>query len=249
MDTLTTTEASRLQRHKTTIRKGLATFVEVGTALKDIRDAKLYRQSHDTFEAFCNAEFAMSRQHAYRFIEGAETVKALPENVTKLVTNLGTAREVAKLPEEQRAEVLEKAKEQGKVTAASVAKATKADTVHDVDQTGEVIPKPLMELWNRAASIKDTLEQLRRCRLAVVKALEASDPCFAEVDKNVMARMESVESDLDRVLPYAVCPTCSGRHADKCKLCKGRGFISEFAWRTFVPKEVRDMRAAVNRKQ
>lgn len=40
---LTTTETERLTDLETTIERGLKTFVEVGQALMEIRDGRLYR--------------------------------------------------------------------------------------------------------------------------------------------------------------------------------------------------------------
>lgn len=42
--------ARSLEENEAIIERGLATFVEVGTALAEIRDNRLYRESHGTFE-------------------------------------------------------------------------------------------------------------------------------------------------------------------------------------------------------
>ena len=44
------------------------TFIEVGKALLAIRDAKLYRKTHKTFEAYCRDRWEMSRPRAYQLI-------------------------------------------------------------------------------------------------------------------------------------------------------------------------------------
>ena len=53
LQALTLTEQERLQCLERIIERGLQTFYEVGTALLEIRDASLYRQTHPTFEAYC----------------------------------------------------------------------------------------------------------------------------------------------------------------------------------------------------
>lgn len=61
------------------IERGLATFVEVGNALLTIRDRRLYRQSHDTFEDYCRDRWGLKRQRAYELIDAASVVGALSE--------------------------------------------------------------------------------------------------------------------------------------------------------------------------
>ncbi len=59
------------------IERGLNTFVEVGAALMEIRDARLYRASHGDFDTYCAGRWGMKRAHAYRLIESSEIVGAL----------------------------------------------------------------------------------------------------------------------------------------------------------------------------
>lgn len=70
---LSKTEEMSLERLKTVVRTGLAQFYEVGEALRQIRDGRLYRATHDSFEAFCDDEFGLSRTRAYQVME-AEAV-------------------------------------------------------------------------------------------------------------------------------------------------------------------------------
>ena len=74
---LTPAETTSLHRCEQVIERGLKTFVEVGEALMEIRDSRLYRQTHQTFEAYCSERWGMARNHAYRFIDAAETVGAM----------------------------------------------------------------------------------------------------------------------------------------------------------------------------
>jgi hypothetical protein len=52
-------------------------LVEVGNALREIRDSRLYRATHGTFEAYCRERWGISRPHAYRLISSAEVAKSL----------------------------------------------------------------------------------------------------------------------------------------------------------------------------
>jgi hypothetical protein len=50
MDMISESEDARLARNEARSSPGLASFVEVGEALSDIRVARLYRATHGTFE-------------------------------------------------------------------------------------------------------------------------------------------------------------------------------------------------------
>jgi hypothetical protein len=239
---LTMTEVEKLRDAERIIERGQQTFIEVGKALQRIRDGKLYRVSYATFEEYCETKWGWTRQHAYRFIEATETVKSLPAKCHQLVTNEATARAVAQVEPERRAEVVKQAAQSGPVTAASIREAAKPEVL-DVDGTGLVIPQGILADWHRAVTFKDTLADLKRVKLAVARMLESEDVCGAEVTNTTLASLKACESDLDRVLPYAVCPTCQGRQRTSCRLCKGRGFISEFLWRSVVTDEAKQLRA------
>ena len=109
---LTTTEATQLDELEAVVERGLATFVDVGNALAAIRDARLYRAEHDTFEEYLLARWGMARQRAYQMIEAARVVENV-NNCRQIPSNEAQARPLARLePEEQRAvwgEVLDRA--------------------------------------------------------------------------------------------------------------------------------------------
>src|ERR1700747_640233 len=116
----------RLQELEESIEEGLKTFIEVGNALLEIRDAKLYRQMQSTFEECCRERWSMTDRRARQLIDSAEvignlktgTIVPLPasESVTRPLTGLG--------PKDQRSawEEAVKTAPNGKVTAKHVAK-------------------------------------------------------------------------------------------------------------------------------
>jgi hypothetical protein len=54
------------------IESGKQTYVEVGNALREIRDRKLYKETHQTFEAYCQERWGFTRSTAYRNIRAAD---------------------------------------------------------------------------------------------------------------------------------------------------------------------------------
>lgn len=68
---LTAVERSRLHDAEAVVERGLKTFVEVGQALIEIRDNRLYRASHATFEDYCEQRWRLSRARAYQLVDAA----------------------------------------------------------------------------------------------------------------------------------------------------------------------------------
>ena len=66
MDILTATEETALAECEVIIERGKGTFLQVADALIKIRDGRLYRRDHATFEDYCWARWQFSRQRAYQ---------------------------------------------------------------------------------------------------------------------------------------------------------------------------------------
>lgn len=69
---------NRLEQLERVIERGLATFIEVGEALLEIRDSRLYRETHGTFEDYCRERWGFSRSRASRLISASEVVRLVP---------------------------------------------------------------------------------------------------------------------------------------------------------------------------
>lgn len=71
MSGLAVSDRGRLAELEAVVERGLSTFVEVGEALMEIRDSRLYRDSHLTFEAYVAEQFGLQRRRAYDLIEAS----------------------------------------------------------------------------------------------------------------------------------------------------------------------------------
>lgn len=115
-------EIVELNQLETTIEKGLETFMEVGSALAEINDKKLWRQTHASFVDYARERWGMGKSQAYRLINAAETVASLSpvgENVPQ-PQNERQIRALSSLAPERRQEAWERAvglAEGGEVTA------------------------------------------------------------------------------------------------------------------------------------
>lgn len=112
----------RLTELETVIERGLQTFVEVGNALMEIRDGRLYLAEHDTFEDYCRGRWGFTRMRASQLIAAAEVVGNV-NNCLQAPANEAQARALVGLTPEQQREAWETALDtapNGKPTAAHV---------------------------------------------------------------------------------------------------------------------------------
>jgi hypothetical protein len=118
---LTQADTERLKELESVIARGRKTFIEVGYALAEIRDRRLYRQTHPTFEAYCAEQWGWTRQRSYQLMNAATVVKLLPAGMSTRVDNEATARELAKLEPKEREKVLQAIEQRGeRVTPAAI---------------------------------------------------------------------------------------------------------------------------------
>ena len=105
---LSQAETDRFERLEVIIGHGKQAFIQVGTALMEIRVKRLYRSEFDTFEEYCQSKWEFTRQFASLQIQSAEIASGLSTIVD--IPNEGTARQFISVPAEDRSAVAEQAK-------------------------------------------------------------------------------------------------------------------------------------------
>jgi N6-adenosine-specific RNA methylase IME4 len=106
-NSITLDERSRLYQLEETIRQGLNTFVDVGNALLEIRDKRLYRQEYSTFEEYCNKQWNFTKQRVYQLMDSASVMDTLQKSTTVdfFPTSERQARPLASLETDEQVEV------------------------------------------------------------------------------------------------------------------------------------------------
>jgi N6-adenosine-specific RNA methylase IME4 len=146
---LTSSDSALLQSYEAVIESGLQSFVEVGTALTQIRDSKLYRESHSSFSKYCEERWSLSKTRAYQLIESAEVGKQVSTIVDTSPANEAQARELSKLDEpDEQSEAWQEAVEtapkdkdgEPKITAGHVREVVRKRL--DARRMPEIIPLP-----------------------------------------------------------------------------------------------------------
>jgi len=180
---LDASEKARLGELETVIERGLQTFYEVGKALEEIREKKLYRETHKTFETYCRDRWGIARQTAYRFIDAALVIENLSPMGDKIPTKERQVRPLTQLPPALQLEIWQQAVElapNGIPTAAAVqrlvdekvsspkTKRSSAGNLLEVEQLRqenqrlrEQIRRQNIEREKRSAEVAAELERLR----------------------------------------------------------------------------------------
>lgn len=153
---ITQEESARLAELEAQIESSVAM---VGRALFEIRESRLYRITHSTFEDYCRERFAMNRDYIDKQIKCAEVIKNLHTNCMDVVPkNEAQARPLAKLPAEKQPaaweKAQEKAKEEGKPVAARHVEQAVAEIMPKKEQEPE--PEPMVVDGTRPADAKNT---------------------------------------------------------------------------------------------
>jgi hypothetical protein len=205
-------ESERLEELEKTIARGKKTFVEVGLALAEIRDLRLYKREYGSFSEYCQKKWGWEKRYTQYVIAGAAAVKSLPEETRTLVHHETAARELAKVEPDQRAAVVQTIVDEEKsVTAKEIkrhlppppmvrSKVNMAEGTPDkpagedaraklppppsqiLDGTGWPIPTQLIPLWQRTGEVQEMLTVLSRIKGTLRYAQEHRDKLFAEVN-------------------------------------------------------------------
>ena len=243
-------ESQRLEELEKTIARGQKTFVEVGRALAEIRDLRLYKREYGGFAEYCEKKWGWSKPYCTQLITAAAVVESLPADKVVAIATESQARELAKIQPSQRAGVVQAIVDAGgKMTAAAIKRHLPPPPMQVLDGTGWPIPTQLIPLWQRSDEVQEMLTTISRVKGALRTAQETKDKLFAEVlFSSALSQLDQAWADIKTAKPFAVCPTCQGQVPDQCTLCRGRGLISEHRWNACVTREDKEFRAKVRGK-
>lgn len=104
--------AERLSELESVIERHVRSFLEVGAALLEVRDTKLYLVTHRTFETWVQLRFKISRRRAYELIAATKVNENLERRGVVIVpSSEREARELAKFEPDAQETVWEHARE------------------------------------------------------------------------------------------------------------------------------------------
>jgi hypothetical protein len=158
-------------------------FWAAGKALQAVRDARLYRGSHDTFEAYCEERWEISRAQAYRLISAwplAERLSPIGDKIT----------------ESQVRELLPVADNHGPDAAAVVYQTVAGSdrvTAALLHEVVGILPADYFDLAEAVRQIKDYLSGDRTAPVP-----PGADPVrlFVQADKTISKLEQAVSGDV-----------------------------------------------------
>ena len=150
-------------------------FFEAGKALMELRDRKLYRSTHKSFEDYCQDRFGYSRRQPYHLIEAAvifdNLVEKCERSVHILPTNEWQVRPLTKLDSDIQPEAWEQAVDSanGKVPSHRIVKdvvqrimeRTKIPNTYQLGEVCQILAKDNPELrgkggcWAIVSAVND----------------------------------------------------------------------------------------------
>lgn len=191
-ESLTVTEVAKLENFELVIHDGLKSFVDVGRALMEIRDGRLYRETHMNFESYCQEKWGMSRQRAHQFIDSSAVVESLSTiaDVTP-PQNESQARPLTRLEPSDQVVVWQEAVDtapDGKVTAAHVQSVVDRHLESNDDTVVEADENPKASGSQRAKAAAARAGKLRNA------AQESRDWFAAAIEKVCDGGVYTMES-------------------------------------------------------
>ena len=193
------------------VKENLQTFREVGQALAEIRDRKLYLEGgHTSFRDYCKTEFHHDDRWARRLIDASEAA------IEHDVPTEWAARELLKHPKEQRAEIITEAKSrQGEHVTAPMIQDVAWQLANPPSMEGS--PRPAVLPFNEITS------QIIRVTKAVNELSEHGSAVHLDIGQ-VRASLKTAFDYVKASVPTHQCYACSGKG---CKVCKNLGWIPQ----------------------
>ena len=243
---ITKVEAKRYKECEALIETGADSMRR---GLLEIRDSKLYRQDYKTFEEYCATRWNITARHANRMIAHAKVEKNLGQICPKNdcedelfpEINQSQARELSKVEPEKQAEVLAKASENGKPTAAKIKEAAaeiEEEVEAPVDSVGQEIPQKLAGVFDMAEVFEEKARVLTSLKKWAdeIEADETPGSMWLHY-QTFRADLSNAQNALRQNKPFAVCPYCQAKKS-KCDACKGVGYVTKRTYET-APSELR----------
>ena len=174
IEILTADESDALAVCEQRIAAGIESFRTVGLALQHVRDGRLYRATHDSFESYCRAKWGMGKSYAYQIM--ASACVAVEVSATADIKTERAARELSKVEPEHREDVVRKAAEAGPVTAKAIKQAA-AEVAPEEPQEAQPAEdgqtrayRVSLKLKTLADAAKDAVGNLNPTRAELIQA-------------------------------------------------------------------------------
>jgi hypothetical protein len=132
-------ELDHLRHCEAIVKKGSEVFLEVGNALAEIRDQKLWKHAdppegeadYASFDDYRDRKWGFTERHVRQIRQDSDTVNRLDRKHASAITSQRQATALSRLPEDQRAGVIEAIQAEGKPLTARAIKEAAAKILPD----------------------------------------------------------------------------------------------------------------------
>jgi hypothetical protein len=108
------------------------------------------------------------------------------------------------------------------------------------DPFGHAITPAALPYWNRRKEVT-ALVKLAKQLAGKIKNLSHDDPMWRRLNLQTLeVKAKAIAHDFNESMPYCLCPTCLGEDPENCRLCDGRGLVTQTLYERGVPKGVRE---------
>lgn len=234
MNQLTTIEVNRLESLETTIQRGIKSFIEVGAALSEISEKRLYRAQYETFEEYCQQRWDFTAARGRQLMSAVEAIASLPDDLPR-PARASQAQELAKVSPELRGDVwrdaLETAEvEERDVTAADIRESAAAldeddhdDDWDDEDDATKSVGQANMDETNPV--VQNLLNTLRAASDAAEKLIQTSAQAWLLTSGTALLKhIRDARDHVNAAKPAGICPECGGTG---CKKCFDTGWVNK----------------------
>jgi len=257
---LSIAEAERLDDLVQVVEQGMATFIQVGRALGEIQQSRLYRETHDTFDVFCTQRFGFGASRARQLIGVSGVVDNLVENgkpLQPLPVNSAQAAMLVKCPADVAIKAWEHAVNTADVntdgepiiTAKHVKGAVESVMGNGApppppppvpgrskDRLGRIVEPALEGPYKENASLVDAVRKLQSAKAAALMVADRTGGEWVETPE--MTRLfELLESTLKFAWYHTTCPDCRGDVGKDCETCNGYGYINRSTYNRLTDEQ------------
>jgi predicted RNA-binding Zn-ribbon protein involved in translation (DUF1610 family) len=217
-DTSITMTEKRLTDLEGRIRRGLDSFVEVGTALAEIKARNGFQlRDCKTFDEYCAKTFGFSERNGLRLIAAAETTKKVEAAIGERPRNEASARVLKEVAHDPK--LIERVNERLKKARLSVATAT-AEKIQEVVDKVKPQTKPMFEKPEKKPALPELRDICPKCVVTPEQYTHAEDgwhcgSCGAPVLVGVVG------------VDVKACPECGAALIGNTEFCEVCGCVLE----------------------
>lgn len=228
----------KYDRITTSLRGAKKHLEELGPLLVESKQERIWEEGgFNSLKEWIEKEIGISRSWAYELM--GKVQNQLPETSE---TSEKTQNDTC--PVTGHASVEKEHFTKGKPSIRPNISSEKSDKTEEVrlDSVGRKIPEQIVNYWERRDEVNAILTEISRLKTLIESAKRSDDMLWREVTgQDAVNALVRAYDEVKLALPYAVCPYCHGLTLNECQHCRGKGWMSRFAWKTFVPEEMKQL--------